>query len=182
MKLVEIFNSTFTTPLNMKKKALHNVYPTVPDNYDSKNRLRAVLIKDVDNDIRYVKLSLIDNNLLLPDNLRKSDYDTLVGFFKVELDFPINDEGYVTEPKYKPLDSNVMFIFNLTKEVDRVRRKYLSELCDRAGIMHNLIDALEGYDDDDLNQLSDRDIRIQGLHEIIGIHRSSFLFTKTETI
>jgi hypothetical protein len=44
------------------------------------------------------------------------------------------------------------------------------------------VDALEGYDESDLERLSDRDIRIQGLHEIVVVDRRSFIFTKTETI
>jgi hypothetical protein len=181
MRLVEIFNSTLTTPFKVKKNLQYKVSPIVPDNYERSNRLRAILIKDVDNDLRYVKVSLLDNNLLLPDNFRKTIYDTVVGFYKVETDFPINDKGYVTEPKTVS-DNDVMFIFNLTKEVDRVKQKYFLELCDRIGIIHFSVDALEGYDNDDLNQLSDRDIRIQGLHEIVAIPRRSFIFTKTETI
>jgi hypothetical protein len=181
MRLVEIFNSTLTTPFKVKKNLSAGITPVVPDNYERSNRLRAILIKDVDNDLRYVKVSLLDNNLLLPNNFRKSIYDTIVGFYKVETDFPINDKGYITEPKIVS-DNNVMFIFNLTKEVDRVRQKYFLELCDRNGVIHTLVDSLEGYDENDLERLSDRDIRIQGLHEIVVVDRRSFIFTKTETI
>lgn len=182
MKLMDIYKSTLKTPHGIKKGALSLKNPNVPDNYERNTKLNASLIKDDENELRYLKISLKENNLLLPEQFKKIEYDTIMGFYKVSIDFELNRRDSVDKIKYTPDEPFAHFIFDLTKEVDRVRRKYFTELCERKGIMYTLSDGLDGYDKDDFKNLTDKNIRIQGMHEIISIIRHSFAITKTSNI
>lgn len=189
MKLVDVYKSTLGAPKGIKNKEISVLNPSVPDTYDpnipksQKPKISSVLLKPIDDDsIRYVKSSLLDNKILLPEKLRKNEYDSVIGFYKTEMDLDVNDKtGEVSKFKYTPKD-NVYFVFNLTKQVDRIRVKFFKELLDRKGIPHIFTDALEGFDNDDFKKLSDRDIRLQGMHEIISIPFSAFQFNRTETV
>ena len=60
--------------------------------------------------------------------------------------------------------------------------KFFKDLLDRKGIPHIFADALEGFDDEDFKSLSDRDIRLQGLHELISIPFTAFQINRTEVV
>lgn len=189
MKLVDVYKSTLGAPKGLKNKEISLKNPSVPDTYDpnipksQKPKVSAVLFKPLgDDSIRYVKVSLLDNKMLLPEKLRKIDFDTVVGFYKTDMDLDIDQKtGTVDKFKYTPKD-NVYFVFNLTKQTDRVKVKFFKDLLDRKGIPHIFADALEGFDDEDFKSLSDRDIRLQGLYELISIPFTAFQINRTEAV
>ena len=187
MKLSDIYQHTLSTPIEFKNTEIRTKTKRVPDTYEpfssNSSKINATLLKPVDNDnLRFVKVSFIENKILLPEKMRTYKYDTVVGFYRTEVIFTLKDNSNIVNGlKTIPAD-NLYFIFNLTKETDRVKRKFFQEMLERKGIPYILADALEGFDDEDLKSLSIRDIRLQGFHEIISLRFSSFQFDKTLTV
>lgn len=200
MKLADIYKSTLGANEDLKFKKISSKDPNVPDNYDpsiprgQKSKILGTLLKPIDNDdIRYVRVSFFENKIILPEDITslnksrsKSNpnkvYDISLGFYKTEMDFSVSDrDNSASNLKFTPA-TDVYFVFNLTKQVDRVKRKFFQEMLERKGIPYILSDGLEGFNNNDMDSLTARDIRLQGFHEIVAVGFSAFQLNKTETI
>jgi hypothetical protein len=180
MKLIEIFENALNTPKKLKLDVLKKKGKHYADDwyeYTGNQELVATLIKDDNEEIRYVTISIIENGMNIPGKTNDNRYDKITGFYKANWDLVMKDDEVID---YKPIpEKEVFFIFDLTKEFDRVKKNALIELCKRKRIPRGYFDGLEGYDDEDFEDLNDHEIRYQGLHEVIVIDRMYLSFKKT---
>jgi hypothetical protein len=180
MKLVKIFENALNTPKKLKLDVLKKKYKYYEDDwydYTGNQELSATLIKDDNEEIRYVSVSIIENGMNIHGKSNDNRYDKITGFYKANWDVVMKDDE-VIDYRLIP-EKDVFFIFDLTKEFDRVKKNALIELCKRKRIPRGYFDGLEGYDDEDFEDLNDHEIRYQGLHEVIVIDRMYLSFKKT---
>ena len=191
MKLYEIFKEQIDVGQNFKidQKSIWSSDPIISDKEEYSGiqkigRIKVKLYKPIeDENVRFVKLSFYENNMRVPEGMKMKVYDTLIGFYRTELDFGVDKKGYASKLRSSPT-TDIYFAFDKRSDVDVDKKRLLINLLERNSIPYFNVTALDQLSNDERKSFDSRSLQYKKYEsgDIVSIPYSAFEIVKTSEI